>query len=95
MRALLGQAPWPALRNDLQGVVEPDVPVVATGLALLRQASQPLAVAMSGSGPSLFALFSSRELAAEAATALADSLQRTGFDSWVCSTRPVGVSVES
>jgi 4-diphosphocytidyl-2-C-methyl-D-erythritol kinase len=95
VQALLGQAPWPALRNDLQAVVEPDVPVVATGLALLRQASQPLAVAMSGSGPSLFALFSSRELAAGAATALADSLQRTGFDSWVCSTRPVGVSVES
>jgi 4-diphosphocytidyl-2-C-methyl-D-erythritol kinase len=95
VQALLGQAPWPALRNDLQAVVEPDVPVVATGLSLLRQASQPVAVAMSGSGPSLFALFSSRELAAEAATALAGSLQRAGFDSWVCSTRPVGVSVES
>jgi len=95
VQALLGQAPWPALRNDLQDVVEPDVPVVASGLTLLRQASQPLAVVMSGSGPSLFALFISREQAAEAAAALAEPLQRAGFDSWVCSTRPVGVSVEA
>jgi 4-diphosphocytidyl-2-C-methyl-D-erythritol kinase len=75
-------------------VVEPDVPVVAAGLDLLRQAGQPLALAMSGSGPSLFALFRSRELAAEAAAALDEPLQKIGFDSWVCGTRPVGVSVE-
>lgn len=94
VQALLGQVPWPALRNDLQAVVEPDVPVVAAGLDLLRQAGQPLALAMSGSGPSLFALFRSRELAAEAAAALDEPLQKIGFDSWVCGTRPVGVSVE-
>jgi len=95
LRALQGHGSWPALRNDLQSVVEPEVPVVAAGMTLLRRAEQPLAVAMSGSGPSLFALFSSRELADQAAAALAAPLAAAGFDSWVCVTRSTGVSVEA
>ena len=93
--ALQGQGTWPVLRNDLQTVVEPEVPEVTQGMALLGRADQALAVAMSGSGPSLFALFSSRELAAQAAAALAEPLSSAGFESWVCSTRPRGVSVEA
>ncbi|MFY8134580.1 MAG: hypothetical protein ACOVKS_06225, partial [Aquimonas sp.] len=57
LEALAGQRPLVPLRNDLQGVVEPEVASVREGLALLRQASDALVVAMSGSGPSLFALF--------------------------------------
>jgi len=95
VHALQGQGSWPALRNDLQSVVEPEVPVVAAGMTLLRRAEQSLAVAMSGSGPSLFALFSTRELADQAASALAAPLAAAGFDSWVCVTRSAGVSVEA
>jgi len=95
VHALQGQGSWPALRNDLQSVVEPEVPVVAAGMTLLRRAEASLAVAMSGSGPSLFALFSTRELAAQAAAALAAPLAAAGFDSWVCNTRSAGVSVEA
>lgn len=95
VQALQGQGSWPALRNDLQTVVEPEVPVVTQGMTLLGRAEQALAVAMSGSGPSLFALFSRRELAAQAAAALAEPLASAGFESWVCSTRPNGVSVEA
>jgi 4-diphosphocytidyl-2-C-methyl-D-erythritol kinase len=95
VQALQGQGSWPALRNDLQTVVEPEVPVVSAGMALLGRAERALAVAMSGSGPSLFALFSSREQAAQAAAALAEPLVSAGFESWVCSTRPNGVTVEA
>jgi 4-diphosphocytidyl-2-C-methyl-D-erythritol kinase len=43
-----------------------------------------VAVAMSGSGPSLFALFPDRSLAEQAHTELASSLQQAGFEAWVC-----------
>ncbi|MFZ9850677.1 MAG: 4-(cytidine 5'-diphospho)-2-C-methyl-D-erythritol kinase, partial [Vulcanococcus sp.] len=63
LAALAGAAPWPPIRNDLQAVVEPEVASVREGLALLRRAGEALAVAMSGSGPSLFALFADRAAA--------------------------------
>ncbi|MEB3276252.1 MAG: 4-(cytidine 5'-diphospho)-2-C-methyl-D-erythritol kinase [Cyanobacteriota bacterium] len=93
LQALGGGGPWPPLRNDLQSVVEPELPEVQQGLALLRQLPTALAVAMSGSGPSLFALFADREGAALAAQALAEPLRQGGFDSWVCTTTSAGVSV--
>ena len=93
LQAMAGLGTWPPLRNDLQTVVEPEVPVVAMGMAVLGQAKQTLAVAMSGSGPSLFALFTSKALASEAAAALAEPLEAAGFDWWVCTTAPVGVTI--
>jgi len=93
LQALGGGGPWPPLRNDLQSVVEPELPEVQQGLALLRQLPTALAVAMSGSGPSLFALFADRDGAALAAQTLAEPLQQGGFDSWVCTTTSAGVSV--
>jgi len=95
LKALERQGPWPALRNDLQSVVEPELEPVRQGLALLRQASAPLAVAMSGSGPTCFALFASDELAAAAAQQLAYGLAEAGLESWVCATLPAGVSLET
>lgn len=95
VQALQGRGSWPPVRNDLQTVVQPEVPVVAEGMAVLAQAQQALAVAMSGSGPSLFALFTNRDLAAQARQALAEPLARGGFESWVCSTCPSGVTVEA
>ena len=70
--AIAGNGSWPPLRNDLQAVVEPDVETVRQGLALLRQSEQPLAVAMSGSGPTLFALFPGVDQARSAHADLAE-----------------------
>ena len=91
--AIAGNGSWPPLRNDLQAVVEPEVETVRQGLALLRQSEQPLAVAMSGSGPSLFALFSSLDQARSAHAYLAERFERDGFESWCCGFSDRGVSL--
>ena len=84
LAALRGEVSLPPIRNDLQQVVEPEVESVRAGLELLRRAQGAVAVAMSGSGPSLFALFPDRSLAEQAHTDLASSLQQAGFEAWVC-----------
>jgi len=93
LQAIAGKAAWPPLRNDLQGVVEPEVETVRQALELLRQAEHTLAVAMSGSGPSLFALFSSLVQARSAHEALAERLAQGGFDAWCCGFSDRGVSL--
>ena len=90
-RALAAGGPLPPLRNDLQAVVEPEVASVGDGLTLLRQLKTPLAVAMSGSGPSLFALFADLPRAEAAQRQLAAPLEAAGFQSWTCALRPGGV----
>lgn len=95
LAALCGEGPLPPLRNDLQTVVESEVPSVAAGLALLRRCADSLALAMSGSGPSLFALFADPEAAAAAQRQLAEELAATGFESWCCQCTPCGVSLEA
>ena len=84
LAALRGEEPLPKLRNDLQAVVEPEVASVREGLALLRQAGDALVVAMSGSGPSLFALFADASAAERARQQLAPLLEQAGFEAWVC-----------
>ena len=91
--ALAGEAPLPRLRNDLQAVVEPEVSSVDKGLALLRSLDGPLAVAMSGSGPSLFALYEDLAAASAAQAALAGSLEAAGFESWCCSCTGSGATL--
>jgi 4-diphosphocytidyl-2-C-methyl-D-erythritol kinase len=88
-------APLPPLRNDLQAVVEPDVASVGEGLELLRRAPKALAVAMSGSGPSLFALFRDLEAAEAARLALSAPLAAAGFEAWSCRCTGCGVSLGS
>jgi 4-diphosphocytidyl-2-C-methyl-D-erythritol kinase len=83
----------PPLRNDLQAVVEPEVASVREGLAILRRAEGALAVAMSGSGPSLFALFPNRTAAAAAHRPLEASLQQAGFEAWVCGCQGGGATL--
>jgi 4-diphosphocytidyl-2-C-methyl-D-erythritol kinase len=95
LAALRGEGSLPPLRNDLQAVVAPEVASVAEGLALLRRAPGALAVAMSGSGPSLFALFADLEAAQVAERALAEELVAAGFQSWCCHCRDSGASLES
>lgn len=94
LAGLQGEGPLPPLRNDLQSVVESEVPSVAEGLALLRRLPGSLAAAMSGSGPSLFALFSHLAAAQEAERGLAEELAARGFQSWCCRSIPSGVSLE-
>ena len=84
LAALRGEQPLPQLRNDLQAVVEPEVARVREGLALLRQAGDALVVAMSGSGPSLFALFADTAAAERAGQQLAPLLEQGGFEAWAC-----------
>jgi len=74
LAALRGEGSLPAIRNDLQQVVEPEVESVRAGLGLLSRAQGAVAVAMSGSGPSLFALFPDRSLAEQARADLAAPL---------------------
>jgi 4-diphosphocytidyl-2-C-methyl-D-erythritol kinase len=96
LQALASGVAVPTLRNDLQLVVEPEVDSVQQGLALLRQlngASTPLAVAMSGSGPSSFALFDSLPRAQAAQQQLETQLIDGGFEAWSCGFVPKGVSL--
>ncbi len=95
LAALAGAGPLPPLRNDLQAVVEPEVASVAAGLALLRRAPGALAVAMSGSGPSLFALFADATAAGQAHAQLAPELAAAGFEAWCCRATDRGVSLEA
>ena len=82
---LQGEQPHlPPLRNDLQQVVAPENESVQKGLALLASAGDPLQVAMSGSGPSLFALYRDQPAAAAAQSALAPALAENGFEHWIC-----------
>jgi 4-diphosphocytidyl-2-C-methyl-D-erythritol kinase len=50
-------------------------------------------VAMSGSGPSLFALFADLAQAEAARTALAAELETGGFEAWCCRCTGSGVSL--
>ena len=93
LAALAGERPLPPLRNDLQAVVEPELESVRQGLALLRRAPNPLAVAMSGSGPSLFALFADRASSEAAQAALAAELAAAGLESWCCHCTESGASL--
>ena len=95
VEALLGRNDWPRLRNDLQSVVMPEQPTVRQGLDLLSELDDSVAVAMSGSGPSVFALFTSLDLATKARQIGLDRFCSAGFESWVCGFVPCGVSLES
>ena len=93
LAALAGDRPLPPLRNDLQAVVEPEVISVREGLSLLRQATDALAVAMSGSGPSLFALFADHAAAQAAEQQLEPQLRQAGFEAWVCRCTSSGATL--
>ena len=93
-RPLRAEAP-PPLRNDLQSVVEPETDAVQITLRLLRTLEKPLAVAMSGSGPSCFALFRNPEQCLEAQAVLSDRFREVGLLSWSCPLRSDGVRIEA
>jgi len=95
LTALRGEGPLPPrLRNDLQAVVEPEVESVRDGLALLRAEGTAELLAMSGSGPSCFALYDDLTLARQAAARLAPQLAEAGFEHWCCRLLDHGVRLE-
>lgn len=93
LEALRGERAFPPLRNDLQAVVAPEVPSVAQALELLQGAPGVLVVAMSGSGPTVFALFPCLEAATLAQGALAEPLRAAGLESWSCGLRSSGATL--
>ena len=103
-RQNLREAPWlqplragcpPPLRNDLQVVVAPETQAVQASLQLLKTLPDTLAVAMSGSGPSCFALFRDQDQCDQAAADLAPQLKAAGLSAWSCSFRSDGVRIAS
>ncbi len=93
-RQQLRAAPWlhplrtaepPPLRNDLQDVVAPQTASVQTALCLLQGLPGQLRTAMSGSGPSCFALFANRLDADQALNVARDGFAQAGLDAWSCS----------
>ena len=85
----------PSLRNDLQEVVAPETAAVRSALQLLKSVPHSLAVAMSGSGPSCFALFRDLESCQQVQIDLAPQLERAGLRAWSCALRRDGVRIES
>ena len=103
-RQALREAPWlqplragcpPPLRNDLQVVVAPETKAVQASIQLLQELPNALAVAMSGSGPSCFALFRDQDQCDQAAADLAPKLKTAGLSAWACSLRSDGVRIAS
>ena len=85
----------PSLRNDLQEVVAPETAAVRSALQLLKSVPHSLSVAMSGSGPSCFALFRDLESCQQVQGDLAPQLERAGLRAWSCAFRRDGVRIES
>ena len=83
----------PPLRNDLQAVVAPQTPSVRTALSLLEALPGQLRVAMSGSGPSCFALFPDFNTAEQARLHASAQFEAEGLQSWSCSLLPFGVKL--
>jgi 4-diphosphocytidyl-2-C-methyl-D-erythritol kinase len=83
----------PPLHNDLQTVVAPQMTSVRIALALLKALPGQLRVAMSGSGPSCFALFPDRQAADRALAANRSSFEQAGLASWSCSLQSGGVNL--
>ena len=103
-RQALREAPWlqplragcpPPLRNDLQVVVAAETKAVQSSIQLLEELPNALAVAMSGSGPSCFALFRDQDHCDQAAADLAPKLKTAGLSAWACSLRSDGVRIAS
>ncbi|MFL0728635.1 MAG: 4-(cytidine 5'-diphospho)-2-C-methyl-D-erythritol kinase [Prochlorococcus sp.] len=84
----------PPLRNDLQEVVAPEVAAVQVSLKLLSDLPGSLAVAMSGSGPSCFALFADFDSAQTALASQRQLFTEAGLTSWCTALRAEGVKLE-
>ncbi len=71
----------------------PQTESVRKALGLLQTLPGQLRVAMSGSGPSCFALFPDQDAAERARLQLTAALHAEGLQSWSCSLLPDGVKL--
>ncbi len=81
------------LRNDLQHVVSSATPSVRLALDLLGGLPGNLGVAMSGSGPSCFALFPDFDTAQSLLFTHQSRLKAVGLNSWCCALTQKGVQI--
>lgn len=79
------------LCNQMEDVVTAQIPAVRQNLELLRQAPDCCGVSMTGSGPSVFALFATVDTAQAAHRSLASRLKANAIQAWVCGLREDGV----
>ena len=85
----------PLLKNDLQQIVAPEFPAVQKSLKILSELPGSVGFAMSGSGPSCFALYSTYEEAKAVLEKNRMRLEASGLDSWCCSFQFEGVNFEA
>ena len=83
----------PPLQNDLEDIIAPITPSVRKSLKILRSLPGSLGAAMSGSGPSCFALFKDISLAQAALNSSISKIELAGLDYWSCSLLDEGVGL--
>jgi len=83
------------LKNDLQKVVVTESPQVQNAIDLLKSMRGNISVAMSGSGPSCYALFPNLNLAKSALEDNRFKFQNLGLDAWCCTLLDHGVNIVS
>ena len=84
----------PPFKNDLQQVVEPLTPAVQNSLKLLSSLPGSLAVSMSGSGPSCFAIFNTKEGANIALKDNFSKIKLAGLEAWACGFFKNGATIQ-
>ena len=84
----------PEIRNDLQKIIESEVKAVKRSLDLLYSFPGSIAVAMSGSGPSCFALYSDLNEARAVFEHNQMRNQEAGLKCWCSPLRSRGVSFD-
>ena len=77
------------------GIVAPEIEAVRKSLSLLSEIPGSLTVAMSGSGPSCFALFPDIKKAKNALEDNQKELELLGLKGWCCSFKSKGVSLSN
>ena len=84
----------PPLTNDLQNVVAPVTPAVEKSLEFLSSLEGSISRAMSGSGPSCFALFPDLLTAQRSLQKRNKELVSLGLNCWCCAFKANGVSFD-
>ena len=80
------------VKNDLQLIVENENDSVKQALYLLSNLKNCLTYAMSGSGPTCFAIFNDVDTANKALKENFQLFKNKGFDSWVCKLLDKGIT---
>tara|TARA_B100001996_G_scaffold235585_1_gene181917 strand:- start:338 stop:1273 length:936 start_codon:yes stop_codon:yes gene_type:complete len=81
------------IKNDLQLIVESENESVKQALYLLSNLKNCLTFAMSGSGPTCFALFNDFDNANKALNDNYKLFKKNGFDSWACKILDKGIKI--